>query len=39
MHRILIVEDDRDIARFMETALTQAGYQVELALDGEAGRI
>ena len=37
MHRILIVEDDRDIARLMETALTQAGYQVELALDGEAG--
>lgn len=37
MHRILIVEDDRDIARLMETALTQAGYQVELAFDGEAG--
>ena len=37
MHRILIVEDDRDIARLMETALTQAGYQVELALAGEAG--
>ena len=37
MHRILIVEDDRDIARLMEAALTQAGYQVELALDGEAG--
>ena len=34
MHRILIVEDDRDIARLMEAALTQAGYQVELALDG-----
>ena len=37
MHRILIVEDDRDIAQLMEAALTQAGYQVELALDGEAG--
>ena len=37
MHRILIVEDDRDIAQLMETALTQAGYQVELAFDGEVG--
>ena len=37
MHRILIVEDDRDIAQLMEAALTQAGYQVELAFDGEAG--
>ena len=37
MHRILIVEDDRDIAQLMEAALTQAGYQVELAFDGEVG--
>ena len=37
MHRILIVEDDRNIAQLMEAALTQAGYQVELAFDGEVG--
>ena len=37
MHRILIVEDDRDIAQLMEAALTQAGYQVELAFNGEVG--
>ena len=37
MHRILIVEDDRDIAQLMEAALTQAGSQVELAFDGEVG--
>jgi two-component system, OmpR family, response regulator ArlR len=32
--RILVVEDDRTIARFVELELTHAGYRVEKASDG-----
>ena len=35
--KILVVEDDRALAAQMNTALTEAGYTVELAHDGEEG--
>jgi two-component system, OmpR family, alkaline phosphatase synthesis response regulator PhoP len=35
--RILIVEDDPDIVRVVQTYLERAGYQVEVALDGLTG--
>jgi len=34
--RILVVEDDRTIARFVELELAHAGYRVEKAADGTA---
>jgi len=34
---ILVVEDDRDLARYIELALSHEGYQVTLAHDGEEG--
>lgn len=35
--RILIIEDDEGILRVLRRALSYEGYQVETALDGEAG--
>jgi two-component system OmpR family response regulator len=35
--RILVVEDDPDLGRQLADALTQAGYAVDLAPDGEEG--
>ena len=35
--RILIVEDEAKLARFVELELTHEGYQVEKAFDGRAG--
>lgn len=35
--KVLVVEDDRDLAAQLAAALAQAGYTVELAHDGEAG--
>jgi len=35
--RVLIVEDDRTAADFLAKALGEAGYQTEIASDGEAG--
>lgn len=35
--RILVVEDDPDLNRQMVTALTEAGYAVDTASDGEEG--
>jgi two-component system copper resistance phosphate regulon response regulator CusR len=32
--RLLLVEDERDIQTFLEQALTEAGYGVDVALDG-----
>jgi len=37
--RILIVEDDKDIAHLVELHLKDAGYEVSLACDGNAGLI
>jgi two-component system OmpR family response regulator len=35
--RLLVVEDDRDLNRQLATALTEAGYAVDSAFDGEEG--
>jgi two-component system, OmpR family, response regulator len=35
--RLLVVEDDKDLNRQITTALTQAGYVVDRAFDGEEG--
>jgi DNA-binding response OmpR family regulator len=35
--RFLVVEDDKKIGNFLEQGLTQAGYAVDLATDGEEG--
>jgi two-component system OmpR family response regulator len=35
--RILVVEDDPDLNRQLQTALADAGYAVDVALDGEEG--
>ena len=35
--RVLIVEDDRTAADFLAKALSEAGYQTEIASDGETG--
>jgi two-component system, OmpR family, response regulator len=35
--RVLVVEDDPDLARQLVTALTDAGYAVDSATDGEEG--
>ncbi len=37
MNRILIVEDEEKIARFVELELEHEGYEVEKAFDGRAG--
>ena len=34
--RVLIVEDDREMCRFLAELLTEEGYQVEIAHDGPA---
>ena len=35
--RILLVEDDKDLHRLLKKALTEAGYVVDSAEDGEEG--
>ena len=35
--RVLVVEDEPDLARQLKTALTDAGYAVDVAPDGEEG--
>ena len=37
MNRILMVEDEEKLARFVELELTHEGYQVEKAFDGRTG--
>ncbi|MCQ2457932.1 MAG: response regulator transcription factor [Clostridia bacterium] len=37
MPRILIIEDEKRIARFLELELTHEGYEVETAFDGRSG--
>jgi DNA-binding response OmpR family regulator len=36
-HRILVVDDDRDICLLSADVLTRSGYHVDTAPDGEAG--
>jgi DNA-binding response OmpR family regulator len=36
-HRILVIEDDKDIAHLVELHLRDTGYEVSLAFDGNAG--
>lgn len=36
-HRVLVIEDDRDIARLLALHLGDEGYSVTVAFDGEAG--
>ncbi len=35
--RLLVVEDDRDLNRQLVSVLSQAGYAVDSAFDGEEG--
>ena len=35
--RLLVVEDDRDLSRQLVSVLSQAGYAVDTAFDGEEG--
>lgn len=35
--RVLVVEDEQKVAAFMRQALTEAGYAVDIAYDGNAG--
>ena len=35
--RVLVVEDEKNIAHFLNQGLIEAGYAVDLAMDGEEG--
>jgi DNA-binding response OmpR family regulator len=35
--RILLIEDNRDLSNIISVLLTDAGYAVETAFEGEAG--
>jgi Response regulators consisting of a CheY-like receiver domain and a winged-helix DNA-binding domain len=35
--RLLVIEDEIKVARFIERGLREEGFTVETALDGEAG--
>ena len=35
--KLLVIEDDREAASFIETGLTEAGHTVHLSADGESG--
>ena len=37
MKKILVVEDERQIARMVQAYLSREGYRVEVAFDGEEG--
>jgi CheY-like chemotaxis protein len=39
MTRILVIDDNKDLRELMQVILEQAGYAVELAEDGQAGRV
>jgi DNA-binding response OmpR family regulator len=36
-HRILVIDDDDEIRRLIQVSLSSAGFEVELAEDGESG--
>lgn len=35
--KILVIEDDREAARYLEKAFTEAGHSADIAGDGETG--
>ena len=35
--RVLVIEDDAEMARFIEKVLVEAGHSVDTAADGERG--
>ncbi|MGL4488158.1 MAG: DNA-binding response regulator, partial [Rhizobiaceae bacterium] len=35
--KILVIEDDRDSARYLAKAFAEAGHSVDVAADGESG--
>lgn len=37
MHKILVIDDHEDICAFLQEALQIAGYEVAVAVDGNAG--
>jgi two-component system alkaline phosphatase synthesis response regulator PhoP len=37
MQRILVIEDEKDLAEMIKVTLEKAGYSVELAYDGQDG--
>ena len=37
--RILVIEDDKKIAGFLEKGLTQSGYAVDVCHDGDEGLV
>ena len=39
MKKILVVEDEREIARMIQAYLSREGFRVEVAFDGEEGWI
>ena len=37
IHKILIIEDDRSLARLYQIKLEKSGYEIQVAYDGEEG--
>ncbi len=37
--RVLVVEDDRETAQFLQKALKESGHAADLANDGETGQV
>jgi DNA-binding response OmpR family regulator len=35
--KVLIIEDDSQLVKFIEKGLSQAGFSVEIAMDGKTG--
>ena len=35
--RLLVIEDEKDLAQNLKKGLTEQGYAVDIALDGEEG--
>jgi len=37
MYHILVIDDEKSILNVVQTALSRAGFKVEIALDGQKG--
>ena len=37
--RVLVIEDDRETAHFLQKALKESGHAADLAEDGESGAL